>query len=449
MAARRSGALVDVVAPAARVVGVTIVGVSVFRGIPYAEPPVGELRFAPPQSPRDVADVDAREFGAISLQDLDPLPRLLPGTENNFYHLSAATDEDCLNLNIWSPAVTGSAPVLFWIHSGGFLCGSGTGAWTDGMHYARDHGIVVVTINYRLGVLGGLYLGDHDPSISNLALQDQIAALRWVHRNIASFGGDASKVTIAGQSVGAMSVGAILAAPGVQGRFARAIIESGHVSACVPLNSARETTSRALDALAVDRTGDVLAQPRSISTLPLLAIQRELGIAARMFPMVKDGLTLSRDPVAAVAGGSAAGIDLLIGTTHEEDRLFAVSGWALVEADIGVTLRALLPDGDAAAQGEVLYRDFEGSERDRQHPSRRTMAGRARPVNSRSVTPPQATASTTTSSRGAAPTWRAGSARPTSWTCPSRSGTSPHPASRTCSGRRLSRTPRRVSWVRT
>ncbi len=146
----------DLTAPCGTVHGAIERGVHTFRGIPYALPPVGPLRFAPPQPAPAVERIDATRFGPISLQDIDPLPEALPGTEHNFYAAGIRTDEDCLTLNVWTADPTGQAPVYVYIHGGGFLCGSGTGDWIDGANHAREHGIVVVTLNYRLGLLGNL-----------------------------------------------------------------------------------------------------------------------------------------------------------------------------------------------------------------------------------------------------------------------------------------------------
>jgi len=344
----------EATAPAGTFRGRRSAGVVAFKGIPYARSPVGALRFAPPvRLEPSSAPQDATRFGPISIQDIDPLPLAIPGTENNFYARGVVASEDCLNLNIWTPDVGGRAPVLVWIHGGAFLCGSGTGLWTDGSRQARDNGLVVVTLNYRLGYLGGLYLGDHDPQRSNLALQDQLLALRWVKENIAAFGGDPDCVTIGGQSAGAMSVAALVVAPAGQGLFRRAFIESGHLDAFINLAMARATTAFLLDRLGVDAQGDVLGQLEALSTFRITALQRELGISRRAFPLVADAVTLPVDPSAALAGRSD--IDIMIGTTSEEDRLFAVTGWAPAPGGLAGTLAGYLNDAAARAEGEAIY----------------------------------------------------------------------------------------------
>jgi para-nitrobenzyl esterase len=168
---------VEAEAPAGRFRGLQRDGVATFRGIRYAQPPVGPLRFAPPlPAMRPVGLCDALAAGPISIQDIDPLPLVIPGAENNYYGPNAVASEDCLNLNVWSADLAGRAPVLVWIHGGAFLCGSGSGPWLDGSRHARDNGLVVVTLNYRLGYLGGLFLGDYDSAVQTLRLRQSSEA---------------------------------------------------------------------------------------------------------------------------------------------------------------------------------------------------------------------------------------------------------------------------------
>lgn len=348
----------DVTAPCGTVHGLVEHGVHVFRGIPYAAPPVGDLRFAPPRPAPAVADIDATRFGAISLQDLDPLPAVKPGTEFNYYSAGARTDEDCLSLNVWTADASGSAPVYVFIHGGAWLCGSGTGDWASGAHHARENGIVVVTINYRLGLLGGLWLGDHDPLASNLALQDMTQALRWVQENIAAFGGDPRNVTIGGESAGAMSCVALLCAPDARGLFHRAVVESGHADFFVPVESARAATRAVLERLFIDPDGDdVLAELRAVSPLRISAVQREFEAeqALRTIPLVRDDVILDGDPLRAIREGCAREVDLLIGSTREENKLFtAIAGqWTARSVDEAAT--ALLADADARAWAVGAY----------------------------------------------------------------------------------------------
>lgn len=204
----------------------TAAGVTVYRGIPYAAPPVGPLRWRPPQPAAPWKAVRrAAAFGPSAMQSLHPA--FLPWTEE--YLASGPVSEDCLYLNVWAPGGT-RRPVLVYIHGGGFLEGSGALPLYDGERLARE-GIVVVTINYRVGPLGflahpELTAESANHASGNYGLLDQIAALRWVRANIAGFGGDPARVTVAGQSAGAASVHALLASPLARGLFDRAIIQS-------------------------------------------------------------------------------------------------------------------------------------------------------------------------------------------------------------------------------
>jgi para-nitrobenzyl esterase len=184
-------------------------------------------------------------------------------------------------------------------------------------------------------------------------LQDQILALRWVRDNIAAFGGDPDLVTIGGHSAGAMSAAALVVAPDARGLFRRAIIESGHLDAIIAIGKARETTRAIFDRLGVDVAGDVLGQLRSLSTFRITAVQRELGISRPAFPLVGDDVVLPSDPMAALA--ERTDIDILIGTTSEEDRLFAVTGWASPDRGLAETLVRYLLGADARAEAETLY----------------------------------------------------------------------------------------------
>ena len=194
-------------------------GVNTFKGIPYAAPPFGANRLRPPQPVAPWSGVrDALSYGPKTPQPSYPpeVSVLLPEL--------AIPGEDCLTLNIWSPDL-GSAgqPVMVWIPGSAFQYGTAAMPWYDGSRFARD-GIVCVTINYRVGVDGFLYLGD---GIANLGLLDQVAALKWVQENIAAFGGDPQNVTLFGESAGAMSIGTLLSMPRAKGLFHRAIAQSG------------------------------------------------------------------------------------------------------------------------------------------------------------------------------------------------------------------------------
>src|SRR5262245_45798444 len=198
----------------------------VFRGIPFARPPLGARRFSAPEAPEPWAGVrDATAFGPSAPQ----APRrseLLPGAD------SGRIDEDCLYLNVWTPAADGRRrPVLVWIHGGAFVGGSGARPMYAAQTLVACGDVVLVTLNYRLGALGFLYLdslgGKQLGAAANVGLLDQIAALRWVQTNIERFGGDPGNVTLFGESAGGMSVGSLLGSPASRGLFQRAIAQSG------------------------------------------------------------------------------------------------------------------------------------------------------------------------------------------------------------------------------
>jgi para-nitrobenzyl esterase len=313
-------------------------GVLAWRGIPYAAPPVGERRLRPPARPEPWSGVrDALEYGNRSLQpDLADAPRVaLP-----------PMDEDCLYLNVTAPAAAlapgGAArPVLLWIHGGGFEMGHGPDGAGDGAAFARHHGVVVVTFNYRLGALGFLDVPGERPT-GALGLHDQIAALRWIRENIAAFGGDPEQVTVYGLSAGGKSVTNLLASPLAKGLFARAAESSGgdHVKS---VDQARDLADRFFGVL------DTTAQRiRSVPAADVLAAQLAVAVppaSTWIWRPSVDGAALTDSPLAAIAAGGAAGIPLLLQTCARETALYQ------------------LMDPRAAAQtGRVLTRYF-GQER--------------------------------------------------------------------------------------
>src|SRR6185437_6797506 len=206
-------------------VGVTEGPANVFRNIPFAAPPVGDLRWAPPQPVKPwTAPRPAAAAGPSC-----PQPMNANGTPNSG-GANGPTSEDCLQLNVFAPKGAKGAPVMVWIHGGGHRTGAG---WIyGGQNFARD-GVVVVTINYRLGALGYFAHPAIDASarpgdpVGNYGLMDQIAALKWVQRNIAAFGGDPNNVTVFGESAGGMSTLALLATPAARGLYRKAVVESG------------------------------------------------------------------------------------------------------------------------------------------------------------------------------------------------------------------------------
>jgi para-nitrobenzyl esterase len=296
-------------------------GALVFRNIPFASPPVGDLRFEPTQDPQPWSGVrDATRNGPIPPQG----PSRLAAIMGDF---SAEQSEDCLTLTVWTPAADAKQrPVLVFIHGGGFSSGAGSLPWYSGRTLAVANDIVVVTVNYRLGALGYLYLPGVSPG--NLGLLDNIAALRWVQRNIGRFGGDPQHVTVAGQSAGAMSTLAMMASPAAQGLFRRAISQSAAFGRLArTAGDAERIGAQFAELLGVPRT-----DARTFKTLPVGVLLEASGKLARSlaefantsppFLPTVDGTTIPREIVGALEGGAGSEIDLMMGTTREEAAAF-------------------------------------------------------------------------------------------------------------------------------
>jgi para-nitrobenzyl esterase len=327
-----------------------------FAGIPFAAAPVGERRWSPPQPVEAWDDVrDAGEFGMTSVQNPDMLTAFL-GMEQE------PMSEDCLYLNVYTPAVDDTRrPVLVWIHGGAFIIGSGSTPLYDGAAMVERGDVVLVTINYRLGAFGFMELGWLDESLlgsGNLGLQDQVAALEWVRDNIAGFGGDPGNVTIFGESAGGMSVTSLLAAPSAKGLFHKAIAQSGAAQAIATLDQAEVAGRQVVDGLGVS----TIEELRALTQEQILEVQAQIMIAAltNVEPMleqgvsaslpfrpVADGTFLPDNALAAIRAGSAADVPLITGTTKEEWKLFALMDLQPVDEDVLRTrLQALTGDAD-------------------------------------------------------------------------------------------------------
>ncbi len=341
-------------------------GVQVFRGIPYARPPVGALRFRAPEPAEPWSGVrSALEFGPSAPQQPMMLP--LPGMD------VGAMDEDCLYLNVYTPAADGAArPVMVWIHGGGFVIGSGSQPVYDGRPLALRGDVVVVTINYRIGPLGFLFLSDLCPELAgatgNAGIRDQVAALEWVRDNIAAFGGDPGNVTIFGESAGGMSVGTLLGMPSARGLFARAIAQSGASHNVHTRETATKVAARFLEELGI-APAQAAATLRELPPDKLLETQQQtvlklgtsLGLLA--FQPLVDGDSLPEPPLGAVAAGHAADVTLMTGTTRDEWNLFGMldpRARSLDEAGLVKRLSAQLPDADVPGLVEVYRRAREG-----------------------------------------------------------------------------------------
>lgn len=319
---------VSVNTPCGEIIGLQREGYQEFRGIPYAEQPIGVARFKAPEPllPFD-EPYKADRFGDSAPQDKIPLFGI------------TQTSEDCLYLNIWTPASDNrKRPVMVWIHGGGFLTGSGSQLIYNGRSLAVNGDVVVVSINYRLGALGFLYLNEliaaeHGIN-ANSGLLDQIEALRWIRANIAAFGGDPDDITLFGESAGAMSIATLLACPAAQGLFQRAILQSGAADQVLTRDEATQMARKFLEVTEIDP-----AQPGKLWQLSpeqIVKAQRQLaklsfnrGIYGQevrqtgmtLLPVV-DGFSLPQTPLSAIKNGDAKHIPLMVGCTKEEWNLF-------------------------------------------------------------------------------------------------------------------------------
>jgi para-nitrobenzyl esterase len=303
--------------------GADLGSVMVWKAIPYAAPPVGARRFQRPAPPEPWAEArDATHFGPIAPQA--PF-RLANGTLN--VAMPEPQSEDCLYLNIWAPQPDGQRrPVMVWLHGGALLNGSGSQADYDGASFAARGDLVVVTLNYRLGVLGFLALeevgGATIGASANCGLLDQVAALQWVRENIAAFGGDPTNVTAFGESAGAICIAMLLGMPAARGLFRRAILQSGPATLVEEKAAATRKARKFLDILGLEAND--IATLTTIPTEQVLAAQATLikdGRLGGIQPYV-DGKHLVETPMQALARGGAKDIALLIGTNRDEARLF-------------------------------------------------------------------------------------------------------------------------------
>jgi len=299
-------------------------GLYVFKGIPFAEPPVGKLRWLPPHPVKKWSGVrPATKYGAIAPQNAMPIP--MP---NAPAFGTTAQDEDCLTLNIWTPGLDNARrPVLFWIHGGAFIIGSGCESFLEFGTLPRRGDIVLVSINYRLGAFGFLNLdkitGGKIPATGSEGLLDQVTALDWVVDNIRAFGGDPDNITISGFSAGGMSTGDLLGMPLAHGKFHKAINRSGSANVVGTVASAVEISGKFLKIL--NLTGGDVDALRRLTTKQLLDAQQALQIKLREseqrltpFQPVVDGKVLPGWPLAAIKNGSAKNVPVIAGTSLDE-----------------------------------------------------------------------------------------------------------------------------------
>lgn len=351
-----------VMTKAGAVRGVLHNGVASFKGIPFAAPPVGPARLRPPQ-PRAPWDgtLDASAFGPKPPQAAYPpmVADLIPPEET-------PAGDDCLTLNIWTPEPgRAGLPVMVWIPGGLFeYHATGASPWYDGTRFAED-GVVLVSINYRIGAEGFLYLGD---GTANVGLLDQLAALRWVQDNISAFGGDPAKVTIFGESAGGLSVGTLLGMPRSKGLFARAIIESGGAQHVTSADTAGRIGRRLAEKLGVAASRDAISEVPiediikaqdalrgELLVQPDPSFWGEVLLNGLPWEPVVDVDVIPQPPLAAIATGSSADVDLLAGSNTEEWRLFMVPGAAIDQVPMAMVAGTLAACGLPPEAGLAAY----------------------------------------------------------------------------------------------
>jgi para-nitrobenzyl esterase len=310
--------IVDITAGPIR--GQLLDGVHAFKGIPYGADTGAANRFRPPQPPAPWHEVrDALELGPSCPQQASR-----PGGWMGETHES----EDSLVLNVWSGGLDGAnRPVMVWLHGGGFAIGSGSWPLYDGANLARRGDTVIVTLNHRLGALGFAHLGElmgaGFESSGNNGMLDIVQALEWVRDNIARFGGDASNVTIFGESGGGSKVCTLLAMPAARGLFHRAVIQSGPTARVTPVSRATAQASKLLAELGIaadDLTALQAVPAEQIVTAQLAAGDNLMGLLG--FSPVLDGITVTADPTEALRDGTAPDVPLMIGCTRDEATLF-------------------------------------------------------------------------------------------------------------------------------
>ncbi|WP_159992427.1 carboxylesterase/lipase family protein [Roseomonas sp. 18066] len=359
--ARAQAAAPVVATTAGRLRGVASGEAFAFRGIPYGAATGGARRFAPPEPPAPWRGIrDATTHGASAPQ----LAGAAPPAEFAWYWSSAPQSEDALTLAVYTPdaSTARKRPVLLWLHGGAFSSGAGTSAGFDGSWLARRQDVVVVSINHRLNLFGSFFTGEAQDGLpegsGNLAVLDQIAALRWVRDNILSFGGDPGNVTIFGQSGGAAKVATLLAAPAARGLFHRAAIQSasGAWRLATPENAARSAHALLQE---FGWSARDAARLREVPVDKLLAAYGKVlaanGGIAEIRPTL-DGVVFPQHPFDPAASDFSRDIPLLIGTTTHEATFFLASdprNFALTEAQLAARLQRFLRIDAARTQAVI------------------------------------------------------------------------------------------------
>ncbi|MEY4509175.1 MAG: hypothetical protein RLZZ450_1297, partial [Pseudomonadota bacterium] len=363
-----SSAEVVVETQSGKLAGLTRDAHVVFRGIPFAKPPVGRLRFRAPEPVEPWTGVrSAKEFGPSSLQGLV----FAPGVS-----AEGPVSEDCLYLNVYTPRADGAKrAVMFFVHGGAFTVGTAATPLYDGAKLAELHDVVVVTTNYRVGALGYLSLGEAGArwgAVDNCGQHDQIAALRWVRDNIESFGGDADNVTIFGESAGGTAVCLQLATPSARGLFRRAIAQSS--VGALKLRSQEQVAPFIRSYLSALELTE--ASSESLLQLPAEALMRAQAAVEsnpkgwpHFSPSLDQGLFGGEHPQDIIASGQGSQVPLLIGTNRDEWNLFALNSlpeWNkhMEDEEAISRLARKLPEAKAGAAA-ALVEAYRASRRER------------------------------------------------------------------------------------
>ena len=303
-------------------------GLQIFKGLRYAAPPLGALRFAPPRKPAPwTQPADAVALAAPAIQVGVPPGETTGGRSAGDPPAPGqpGTDEDCLFINVWTPGLAGQRPVMVWLHGGGFTMGSAGDRQYDGSALCRRGDVVVVTLNHRLGALGYLYLGGLDPGLAdsgNVGQLDIVLALQWVRDNISAFGGDPANVTLFGESGGGHKLSILLAMPAAKGLFHRAIVQSGPVVTTIDATGATALAERTLAGLGLSKADVHKLQDIDAATLIKAASAAEQPRARQTLAPVVDGRSLPVQPFSPTAPAISRDIPLIIGTNKDEGTLF-------------------------------------------------------------------------------------------------------------------------------
>ena len=303
-------------------------GVKTWLGIPFAQPPVGKLRWQAPQPLKPSnKSFDAKKYGNDPMQASMKLGNLVDG-------FTTTESEDCLTLNIFTRGDGKNKPVMVWIYGGGFVCGHSSEPTYNASNFVSAHDVVIVTLNYRMNVFGFMNLASVDSSFEGtgcLGIQDQIVALQWVKENIAAFGGNPDNITVFGESAGSMSTFFLTIAPTAKGLFQKVIPQSGAVGFYKTPEDSAQTAANFMEFCGAKKVSDLMKKSgvELQKAYAGFTDAREMNVAD--FYPTCDGKFLPRDPFKALKDGAARGIKILTGTTADEWRVFLLANENLFE----------------------------------------------------------------------------------------------------------------------